>query len=157
MANISVSELKQRLAELLEVPKKDADDYLWALQEICTSAVKNGDTVTLPQIGKLSCRVRAARTARNPRTGEPVKVPAKVALKFTIAKSLKDSTPSLKSRQGKALLTEAEEKQAERDKARRRREREEAKGGKKKVIAKRSPGRPKGSTNKKKRKAAARF
>lgn len=155
MATMSAAALKGRIAELLEIPKKDADDILWALQEIMTDAVKHGDTVTLPNIGKLSCRVQAARTARNPRTGDPVKVPAKVAVKFTVAKHLKDSAPSLKKRVGKELLAEAEEKQRQRDRARRKREREEASGSKK---SKRGPGRPKGSgSGKKKKRAAARF
>jgi DNA-binding protein HU-beta len=156
MATISAAQLKGRLAELLEVPKKDADDILWAFQEICTDAVKHGDTVTLPNIGKLSCRVQAARTARNPRTGDPVKVPAKVAVKFTVAKHLKESAPSLKKKVGKALLAEAEEKQRQRDKAKRKREREAASDDGKKAK-KRGPGRPKGSGKKKKKRAAARF
>jgi DNA-binding protein HU-beta len=158
MATMSAAALKSRFAELLEIPKKDADDILWAFQEICTEAVKHGDTVTFPNVGKLSCRVQAARTARNPRTGEPVKVPAKVAVKFAVATHLKESAPSLKKKVGKALLAEAEEKQRLREKKKRQREREQAReeSGNKKSKKKRGPGRPKGSGKKKKR-AAARF
>lgn len=156
MATITASALKGRLAELLELSKKDADDILWALQEICTESVKAGNTITLPNIGKLSCRVQAARTARNPRTGDPVKVPAKVAVKFTIAKALKDSAPSLKSRQGKELLSEAEEKQEQREKAKRKRERDEKRDSSTRAKKSRSKTSVKRGKLKKSR-AAARF
>lgn len=126
---MTVSQLKTRLAELLEIEKKEADDILWALQELCVEVVKKGDSVTIPGVGKLSCAVRAARVGRNPRTGEAVKVPAKVAVKFGLTKSLKESAPKLTSKSGKRLLEEAEAKQAAAAKRKRKKEKEEAKDG----------------------------
>jgi DNA-binding protein HU-beta len=107
---LSAAQLKQRLSELLELPKKEADNILWALETICEEVVQSGESLTLPGIGKLDCKVQAARKARNPRTGESVNVPAKVAVKFRVAKSLKDNAPSLTSKKGKRLLEEVEAK-----------------------------------------------
>lgn len=50
-----------------------------------------GAELTLPGIGKLKARAQAARTARNPQTGEEVTVPARTAVKLTVAKELKDA------------------------------------------------------------------
>ena len=47
--------------------------------------------VVIPDIGKLVVIDRAARTGRNPKTGETIQIPAKRALKFRIAKSAKDA------------------------------------------------------------------
>lgn len=50
-----------------------------------------GSEFSIPGIGKLSTTSKAARTGRNPRTGEPVIIPASVSVKFKAAKSLKDA------------------------------------------------------------------
>lgn len=123
---MTASQLKERLAELLEVDKKEADNVLWAFGEICTEVVKKADTVTFPGLGKLSCVVAPARNARNPKTGESIKVPAKVAVKFKLSKPLKDSAPSINSKRAKKLLEEAEVKQAAAAKRKRKRDKEAA-------------------------------
>lgn len=135
---VTTSQFKQRLAELLEISKKDADDILWALQSIAEETVKSADSLTLPGIGKLDCKVQAARNARNPRTGESVKVPAKVAVKFRVATSLKGQAPSLTSKKGKKLL-EAVEAQ-NKAKAKRKRQRETEEDAPKKVGKKKAKG-----------------
>lgn len=53
--------------------------------------VKAGDKVTIAGFGIFRKKVRAAREARNPRTGETVKVPAGSKVAFTSAKSFKDA------------------------------------------------------------------
>lgn len=62
-----------------------------AQAEVIKGELKSGGEVTLPGIGKLSVSERAARTARNPRTGEEIAVAAKKAPKFSAAKALKDA------------------------------------------------------------------
>lgn len=62
-----------------------------AQAEVIKGELKSGGEVTLPGIGKLSVSDRAARTARNPRTGEEIAVPAKKAPKFDAIKALKDA------------------------------------------------------------------
>lgn len=127
--SMTAAQLKQRLAELLEVSKKEADNILWAFSEVMTETVKNADSVTIPGIGKLDCVVQPSRKARNPATGESIMTKPKVAVKFKVSKSLKDQAPSLKSKTGKRLLEAAEAKQAEREKAKRKRERAASKNG----------------------------
>lgn len=56
---------------------------------------KQGELI-LPGLGKLVAQKRAARTARNPATGEPVKVPAKKVVRFKVAKGLRDAVAGLR-------------------------------------------------------------
>ena len=56
-----------------------------------TEALKSGDAVTLSGFGSFVAKVRAARTGRNPRTGEPVAIPASRAPAFKAGKALKDA------------------------------------------------------------------
>ena len=44
----------------------------------------------LPGLGKLKATTRAARTGRNPQTGEPVEIPERMAVKFAAGKALED-------------------------------------------------------------------
>ena len=44
----------------------------------------------LPGLGKLKATTRAARTGRNPQTGEPVEIPERMAVKFAAGKALDD-------------------------------------------------------------------
>lgn len=71
--------------------KKTAGAALDALSAVVTREVSGGGTVTLPGLGKVACRARPERMVRNPATGEQMKKAADKQVKFTIAKSLKDS------------------------------------------------------------------
>lgn len=62
-----------------------------AQADVIKAELYTGGEVTLPGVGKLSVSERAARTARNPRTGEEIAVPAKKAPKFSAIKALKDA------------------------------------------------------------------
>lgn len=53
--------------------------------------IKSGGDITLPGIGKLRTKHRASRVGRNPKTGEEVQIPARVAVKFTASKALKEA------------------------------------------------------------------
>jgi DNA-binding protein HU-beta len=55
------------------------------------SSLKKGDEVSIAGLGIFSTKTRAARTARNPRTGEAVQVPAMRVPKFRAAKAFKDA------------------------------------------------------------------
>ena len=72
--------------------KKDADikAVIDAATAIIAETLANGEAVTIPGFGTFETRERAATTAHNPRTGEPVDVPAKVVPAFRPAKGLKD-------------------------------------------------------------------
>jgi len=77
------------LAEKCNLTKKDVSGLLEALVAMAYKEAKNA--FTIPGLGKLVIVKRKARTGRNPATGEPIKIPAKRALKFRIAKAAKDA------------------------------------------------------------------
>lgn len=81
------SELVAALSERAEVTRKDADAVLAAFAEIVGEVVAKGDEkVTIPGFLTFERTHRAARTARNPQTGEPIQIPegysAKVSAGF---------------------------------------------------------------------------
>ena len=85
------TQLTAALAEATGGDKKAAAAMLDALTGIITQTVSEGGSVTLPGVGKILCRERPARMARNPATGEQISKPADRAIKVTVAKALKDS------------------------------------------------------------------
>jgi DNA-binding protein HU-beta len=71
--------------------KASAERAVDAIIETITNTLKEGGEVSIAGLGIFSAKMRAARTARNPKTGEPVQVPAMRVPKFRAAKGLKDS------------------------------------------------------------------
>ncbi len=69
--------------------QKDTAAALQALTTTIVSAVSKGDTVQLIGFGAFSKRDRAARTARNPQTGETIQIPAGHGVKLTAGSKLK--------------------------------------------------------------------
>ena len=90
MANaLSKSQLAAAIAEKAEISKKQAVEIL---DNIAALAYKHAkDTFTLPGIGKLVLKDRAARMGRNPKTGEAIQIKAKRVVKFRVAKAAKDA------------------------------------------------------------------
>jgi DNA-binding protein HU-beta len=85
------AQLVAALAEQTKTDKKAASTMLDALSGIITCTVSEGGAVTLPGVGKIYCRERPERMARNPATGEQIKKDADKVIKVTVAKALKDS------------------------------------------------------------------
>lgn len=85
------TQLVAALAEAMNADKKTANTALDAICDLITREVAGGGAVTLPGIGKISCRERPERQVRNPATGEQFTKPADKVVKMTIAKALKDS------------------------------------------------------------------
>jgi len=85
------SELVDAIAESAGLSKADAGRALDALVKTVTRALKKGDTVSLVGFGTFSVRKRAARTGRNPRTGETIKIKASKNPAFKAGKALKDA------------------------------------------------------------------
>lgn len=73
------------------VSKTVVEAVLDTLNEVVTECIDNGDEVTLPGLGKFSVKDKAARTGRNPATGEEIQIPAKRVPHFSAAKALKDA------------------------------------------------------------------
>ena len=89
--SMTKAQLTAALADATGGDKKAAGAMLDALTGIITRTVSEGGSVTLPGVGKILCRERPERMARNPATGEQVKKEADRAVKITVAKALKDS------------------------------------------------------------------
>ncbi|SFD32368.1 MULTISPECIES: HU family DNA-binding protein [Streptomyces] len=86
------SELVAALSERAEVTRKDADAVLSALAEVTGEVVAKGDEkVTIPGFLTFERTHRAARTARNPQTGEPIQIPAGYSVKVTAGNRLKEA------------------------------------------------------------------
>ena len=83
------SELIDKVAGQAGLAKSDAEKAVNAFIAVVEAAVAVDDKVTLPGFGAWSRTQRAARTGRNPRTGEPVQIPAAKAVKFSTGADFK--------------------------------------------------------------------
>ena len=79
------------IAEQSGLTKADADRALEAMFKTVKKALKSGDTVSLVGFGTFVVRKRAARTGRNPRTGDTIKIKASKVPAFKAGKALKDA------------------------------------------------------------------
>jgi DNA-binding protein HU-beta len=86
---LSKSQLVTAIAEKAQISKKQAGEILDHLASLAYKHAK--DTFTLPGIGKLVLKHRAARMGRNPATGETIQIKAKKVVKFRVAKAAKDA------------------------------------------------------------------
>ena len=84
-------ELITKLAEKMECTKKAAGECLDAMVEVITGALSEGTEVKISGFGTFSVTERAARTGRNPQTGEEIQIPASKAPKFKAASALKEA------------------------------------------------------------------
>jgi len=85
------SELIDAVADKADLSKADASKAVDAFMDSVAGALKQGDEVTLVGFGTFTVRDRAARTGRNPRTGETIQIPASKMPGFKAGKALKDS------------------------------------------------------------------
>ncbi len=85
------AQLVAELATEMGSDKKTAGAALDAIAAIVSRTVAAGGVVTLPGIGKMQVRSRPERQVRNPATNAMITKPADKAVKFAIAKALKDS------------------------------------------------------------------
>ena len=83
------SELIDKVAGEAGIAKSDAEKAVNAFVTVVQAAVAADDKVTLPGFGNWSRSQRSARTGRNPRTGEPVHIPAAKAVKFSVGADFK--------------------------------------------------------------------
>ena len=85
------AELVAAMADQAGLSKKDAEKALKAFTDVVSDELKNGGKVQLVGFGTFEVAERAARTGKNPQTGEAIKIPASKAPKFKAGKALKDS------------------------------------------------------------------
>ena len=85
------SELIDAVAQSADLSKASATRAVDAVVEAVTNALKEDDTVSLVGFGTFSVRERAARSGRNPRTGETIRIGASKVPSFKAGKALKDA------------------------------------------------------------------
>ena len=85
------AQLVTKLAEAGGVNRKQADQMLDFLTETVVKSVKKGESVKIPGLGIFRLRKMKARMGRNPQTGEPIKIPARKKVGFSVAKVFKES------------------------------------------------------------------
>ena len=85
------TELIDAVADEAEVSKAAAGRAVDAVISSITKALKKGDSVTLVGFGTFQVRKRAARTGRNPKTGDTIKIKASKNPAFKAGKALKDA------------------------------------------------------------------
>jgi DNA-binding protein HU-beta len=88
---VNRNDLVDAVAERTGLAKSDAARAVEALLGAVTDALRKGETVTLSGFGSFVAKTRAARTGRNPRTGESIAIPASRAPTFKAGKGLKDA------------------------------------------------------------------
>jgi len=135
MVAMNRSQLLNELAERNDVTRKEADAWLTSFTEVITSTVASGTDVAISGFAKFRRIDRPARMARNPATGEQVRVAAKRVARITPLKAFKDAVLSGKGARKAPAKRKATAKKA-------------TKATKKKAPARRAPA--------KKKKAAAR-
>jgi DNA-binding protein HU-beta len=86
---VNKSELIEAIASASMLSKPDAERALNALIESVQVALAGGDKVTLPGFGTFALSTRQARTGMNPRTREPIQIPASKSAKFTMGSEFK--------------------------------------------------------------------
>jgi DNA-binding protein HU-beta len=87
---VNKAQLIDAVAMKLDISRRSAGDTVDAVLDGITGAIISGDKVSLTGFGTFETTRRAARTARNPRTGESVAVPAATVPKFRPGQALKD-------------------------------------------------------------------
>ncbi len=85
------TELIDAVAEGADISKAAATRAVDTLLETITGALAKGDQVTLVGFGTFTVKERAARTGRNPRTGEAIEIKAAKVPGFKAGKALKDA------------------------------------------------------------------
>ena len=85
------TELVAAIAEKTGLTKKDAEGAVKAFTDTVAEQLKAGEKIQLVGFGTFEVAERAARTGKNPQTGEAIKIPASKAPKFKAGKALKDT------------------------------------------------------------------
>lgn len=97
------TELVAAIAEKAGLSKKDAEGAVKAFTDTVAEQLKAGEKIQLVGFGTFEVAERAARTGKNPQTGEAIKIPASKAPKFKAGKALKDvvKTPAAPAKKSK--------------------------------------------------------
>jgi DNA-binding protein HU-beta len=92
------SELIEATAKAADISKAAAERALSAMIDAVVKAVSKGDQVTLVGFGTFKSAKRAARTGKNPKTGEPLKIAATTVPKFSAGAGFKAAVAGKKAK-----------------------------------------------------------
>jgi DNA-binding protein HU-beta len=95
------TELVTALAAKTELSKKDAEKAVNAFVDVISEELTKGEKIQLIGFGTFAVKDRPARVARNPRTGEEIKIAASKAPGFKAGKALKDKVNTPAKKKGK--------------------------------------------------------
>ncbi len=84
------ADLVEKVAKEAEMTKKDAEQLVEIVFESIIGSLNGGEKIELRGFGSFRVRERNARQGRNPKTGEPVSIPAKRVAYFKPGKELKE-------------------------------------------------------------------
>jgi DNA-binding protein HU-beta len=84
------ADLIDSLSNALDLPKGQAERLVNAVFDDVVSALRRGEKVNIAGFGSFNVSERKARTGRNPKTGDPIDIPASKSAKFKAGKALKD-------------------------------------------------------------------
>ena len=84
-------EFIERVADEAGGSKSEAQRYFDAVENVVTSALKNGEEVQITGFGKFYVQERTAREGTNPQTGKKMNIPAKRVPSFSAGNTLKES------------------------------------------------------------------
>jgi nucleoid DNA-binding protein len=85
------ADLVDQVAATVQLPKPKAEAVITGFLQGIMDALHAGDTVELRGFGSFRLRHRQARTGRNPRTGNPLQIPAKAIPSFTAGKAFHET------------------------------------------------------------------
>jgi DNA-binding protein HU-beta len=88
---VNKTQLVEKIAESADLSKASAGRALDAFIDAVGDTLQSGDQVALVGFGTFSVRTRAARTGRNPKTGEEIQIAEAKVPSFKAGKALKDS------------------------------------------------------------------
>jgi DNA-binding protein HU-beta len=90
-AAVSLKQLAAGLAESHDLPKRQVEMMLGAFVQSLAEHLQQGSKIRIPGLGIFQVSSRAARTGRNPATGEPIQIKASKKIAFRPAKELKEA------------------------------------------------------------------
>lgn len=88
---LTKSQLITKIAEIVELPKNDVNLTVNTLVSIIISEIQIDHEITIPGLGTFVKKHKKERIAKNPLTGQNIKIPAKNVPKFKPAKNLKEA------------------------------------------------------------------
>ncbi len=91
MEILGKSQIAKMVAREMECSQKDAESHINAFLDAILKAIAAGQEVRLTGVLSISSVLRAARTGRNPRTGETIQIAAKKVARLKAGKDLKDA------------------------------------------------------------------